>query len=1168
MAGSSESSPVRLQLSSKLIGRGSALEVLSESVDRAITGDPSVVLISGEAGVGKTRLVREVAALAEARGAQVCMSRCIEGSLVPYLPFANALLPRLERAGLVQEGDVLRLLRPGARAPEETPLNDRTPELYFALPQATFELASRRPLLLVVDDVQWADASTLAVLEHLVLGAADQAADRRIPMCLVAVHRDLSPASPAGRLVARFRREHIVQSVAVAGLTELELNDLLWETAGDPPTPPLLSSLHRLTGGNPLFALETLKLLASQGALQRQGAYVATSEDLEDLAIHNEITAAIDQRVTTLPVEVADVLTVAALLGEEAPFVVLQRVTELDAMHVAELAEAAVDEGFAVQTEPGIRISHPLVRRVLARRWGRGRRQRMHLRIAEALAGTNVEMVEIQVASHLLAAGAAADPLDRATAAMAAADRAMSVRAWGEAARFYAAAYSEPAYTDSLSQVDRARLAIRTGVAQYRNLDVYNSETTFAEAVRLCREAGDYAGWADALVGWIRAQISHDNSSAARLLASVEIRDFFDDVGADHPVPRARMEAELAEVLFAVERPEAAELAQNALEGGRAAGDVFSTMHASVGLGLAFWQQLQPEAALAYYEEALKLAREYGDPWYEAWPLQRMPLALAAIGRLKEAETVADEAGRIATRTHDWAEHSLTLATLTCLATLRGDFEGTERFASEAALMYRRSNYRWAPGLTYPALAQARLLRGEWSAANHAIGLWEHTGVRGPAWLMRVLRFAQEGRLQAVRDELAAHPNWMTRPYPDSMFSLGPLAVRAEIATAVGMPELGENSREELTRALEAGTVFTLPQGVFLIPRVLADLAWARGEVDEAQDRYNLAIAVARASHARTELALALYGKAQLLASNLRGRDEVVALVMEALALFDELGMVPWVKRTQRLAKRLGLDPAPELRAEPQALSAYDREVLERFAEGLRPQEIATRLLLSERAIARRLTDLRARLGFVTPGDAEGFLSATPAPLDAWPRLETRVAGSGGLRVFLVSDIVGSTELNERLGDQQWSALLDQHNRVVREQIAAFDGAEVKHTGDGIFAVFASAASAIGCSIEVEARFPISTGGHEAVNADVCLGLSAGEPMTTGTDFYGLSVTQAFRICDRAGPSQILVSEAVHKLVDGGPFTFVDRGRFALKGFKGRARLYQVVTRSRELAAV
>src|SRR5688572_20168211 len=171
-------SPRRLQAPARLVGRRVPLDVLSEALDRALSGDPALVFVSGEPGIGKTRLVREAATLAEAKGAQVCVSRCIEGSVVPYLPFASALLPRLERAGLVEEGDVLQLLRPGARPVGALSTQDRTPELFFALPRAVFDLAALRPLLLVVDDVHWADDSTLGALEHLALGAVDEATQR------------------------------------------------------------------------------------------------------------------------------------------------------------------------------------------------------------------------------------------------------------------------------------------------------------------------------------------------------------------------------------------------------------------------------------------------------------------------------------------------------------------------------------------------------------------------------------------------------------------------------------------------------------------------------------------------------------------------------------------------------------------------------------------------------------------------------------------------------------------------------------------------------------------------------------------------------------------------------------------------------------------------------
>jgi class 3 adenylate cyclase len=1161
---------VRLKLSPRLIGRRTALESLSEAVDRAIAGDPSVVLVSGEAGVGKTRLVREVAAVAEERGAQVCMTRCIEGSLVPYLPFASGLLPRLERAGLVDSAG-LAGLRPGLVPPDQAAAESRTPDIFFQLPRATFELATRRPLVLVIDDVHWADSGTLALLEHLVLASSDESGQREIPLCTVVVHRPVAPGGAVGKVIGRLRREHIVQVLSLTGMDELELNDLLWEALDGPCAPPLLTAVHRTTGGNPLFALELLKLLAAEGKLRREGGYITSEADPEDLPFQNEVTSALEERAAGLSRECADLLTFAALTGDEAAFDLLQRITGLPVETVIEQAEHGITAGFLFDIDEGVRFTHPLVRRVFARRWSAARRRRAHVRIVQALERTSGEdpgTHDITIAEHLLAAGSAAEGFTRGHAAARAGEHAFSISAWGAAARYYSAALDNAAYAGSLPAIERARLAYRTAMARYRNLDVIGSRESFARAVELFKEQGDLLGWADALVGWTRSHISHELYGGPRVLESPEVREFFAAVGEDHPIARARMETQIAEVLFTAQRPEARDYAERALAVGRDTADAMLTMHASDTLGITSWLNLSPAEALEYHQQALDLAREIGDPWYEAWPLQRMPLALAALGRLKEAESVAQQASVLAGRTHDWAEHSLTLGTMASLAFLRGDFDVAEQCAAGSALMYRRSNYAWSPGIAYPALIQARLARGDWDAAVHATTLWRNTGAGSPSWYASLLCKAHDGSIDVLLSEIEANQQRLARPHPPGMLSLGTLCMRAEIACLSGELQVAAPCNEALTQAVERGILFAVGLGVYLLPRVLGDLAAAAGDYEAAERWYADALVAARMSRARQELGRTAFGYASLLvrqgAADERAHAE--ALLAEARNLFAELGMVPWTRRAEDLAESAGITLAPaEEPVSPAPAAIEDTEIIEQIADGLTRREMAARLLLSERAIGKRIADLRLRLGIDGEADARAHLqrlAARPRRLPA--HSGAAQVGQAGLRILLVSDIVGSTQLNERLGDQHWVELLEQHNELVREQFGRFDGVEVKHTGDGIFGWFPTASSAIGCALAIASHFPL----HHTVSggrADVCIGMSAGEPVVVPAgDLVGLAVTQAFRICDRAGPGEVLVSDGVRQLVEGATFDFVDRGRLALKGFRERTRVHRVMTRTEQ----
>ncbi len=163
-----------------------------------------------------------------------------------------------------------------------------------------------------------------------------------------------------------------------------------------------------------------------------------------------------------------------------------------------------------------------------------------------------------------------------------------------------------------------------------------------------------------------------------------------------------------------------------------------------------------------------------------------------------------------------------------------------------------------------------------------------------------------------------------------------------------------------------------------------------------------------------------------------------------------------------------------------------------------------------------------------------------------------------GVRVVLFTDIVESTSLTQRFGDEACMELLKIHDPVVRNALAANGGHEIKHTGDGIMAVFASAASAVRCATQIQAGL----GEHPAQRTDcavtVRIGAAAGEPVENSNDLFGSTVQLAERICSHAKPEQTLVSDAIAELCMGKGLAFVDLGRVRLKGFERTIRVHLV----------
>jgi class 3 adenylate cyclase/pimeloyl-ACP methyl ester carboxylesterase len=163
----------------------------------------------------------------------------------------------------------------------------------------------------------------------------------------------------------------------------------------------------------------------------------------------------------------------------------------------------------------------------------------------------------------------------------------------------------------------------------------------------------------------------------------------------------------------------------------------------------------------------------------------------------------------------------------------------------------------------------------------------------------------------------------------------------------------------------------------------------------------------------------------------------------------------------------------------------------------------------------------------------------------------------GGLQTILFTDMEGSTNLTQKMGDARAQELVRAHNNIVRDALIAHGGAEIKHTGDGIMATIPSASRALDCAVAIQQAFEE----HNRDSDDpirVRIGLNAGEPVAEEEDLFGAAVQLAARVCSQARPGQILVSNVVRELTMGKGFLFADQGDVTLRGFEDPVRLYEV----------
>nr|BFE87422.1 hypothetical protein GCM10020093_100230 [Planobispora longispora] len=346
-------------------------------MEEAGIGRGGVFLVSGESGIGKTRLAEAAAEMAGGRGLTVVWSRCIEGSGAPaFWPWIQVLQAFHDDGDDLHE--VLRRLtgdgRPHGTAPSADAADPDTARflLYDAISRVLSRRASARPLLVLMEDIHWADAASLKLLTFL---AGDL---HRVPLLVLATLRP-EPAEARQALtdvLGELTRQRGTERMGVTAFTTEQIADYLGGT-----DPELVRALHDRTGGNPFFLGELLRLLASVHPLDR-----VTTADVVALAVPDGVRDVIAQRVSRLPEDSQTLLRVAAVIGREVGADMLEAASGIGGARLMMLLEPAVATGLLAEVDGGwdYRFSHALVQEALYSGLSRLQRAQLHGRVGEA----------------------------------------------------------------------------------------------------------------------------------------------------------------------------------------------------------------------------------------------------------------------------------------------------------------------------------------------------------------------------------------------------------------------------------------------------------------------------------------------------------------------------------------------------------------------------------------------------------------------------------------------------------------------------------------------------------------------------------------------------------------------------------------------------------------
>jgi DNA-binding SARP family transcriptional activator/tetratricopeptide (TPR) repeat protein len=893
-AASAPALPAALAAAVSPEGREEALAQLERAWSGALSGALHVALIAGEPGIGKTTLAGELARRAHATGATVLLGRSDEFALVPFQPWVDALerlleaLPEAETDRWISahDGALARLLP--ARAPAQ-PAADGPRDRYVAFElvrELLDDTAERRPLLLVLDDVHWADADSLSLLRHL----ARSSPRRRLLVVLCARPTESTPA--LAQTVAELQREAPLVRVELAGLDDDAVAALLARQTGTADA----ESARRLrarSGGNPFFLGELLRAAQAGGA------------DAPPIGVREMIAG----RLARLDEATLRALEAAAVLGVEFDVMTLARVEDRPVAELLEALDGATEAGLVAASDHRGRhaFTHSLVAEAIAFALPASRRARLHLRIADVLEELHAagETGAGEVVRHLRAAGPLADGERLASWELAAAREAAAAMAHSEAAAHYQAAL---AVRPGPAGADRGTVLAALGDAHDRAGRRAPARAAFAEAAALARDAGDPELLARAALGHggMAVVIAAADPANVRLLEEALAAE-----PAGDPATRARLLARLSVELYYADPARARELSARAVEQAQRSGDAAALAAALNARRVALWTPDRAGERLAVAGEMVAAAQAAGDREAELQGRNWRVVDLLELGRVAEAaaeidayESLADD---VALPHFQW----YVPVWRGTLAMLAGRWDDARELADRALTLARRAddpNGALFVGIQREHLQFTQRRLDEIDRERLAQG--GTMSPAGPEWLVHLaLIDAEKGAMEEARRLVSELARDNCRALTMGANWHG-ACILADAAVLVGDREAGAALYALLEPharlfPLIARAVACLGSAEYYVGR----LAGLLGRHDEAEARLRRAVGDNERAGARPYAAMALLRLGELLA--VRGVEGPARdALQQAAALAGALDMAAVVADARRLLAQAPLSSA------------------------------------------------------------------------------------------------------------------------------------------------------------------------------------------------------------------------------------------------------------------
>ena len=969
--------PATLRLSSALpfVGRSAELETLQTLVPTAVGEGRRFVLLGGEAGTGKSRLVREFAARAAGDGALVAYGACDAVIQAPYGPFADAL-ERLvvavgpsEISSLPGAGELCRLvpelagmlgLQPSASSTDPDTERHR---LHTAVGELLEIVGASRPVLLVIEDAHWADASTLLLLRYLGRAASSARA------LVLATFRDSEAEVPdeLARTLADLRRSEGVVRISLAGLSKEDVSDFVVRASdGKLAEPPRLAeAITDLTAGNPFLVCELWRALVETKVVELVDGALQLTRPLAELGSPESVREVVSQRLARLTPSTNGLLELAATAGAEFELEVARRGSGLQEPQLHAALDEAVRSGMLEELSGhrlAYRFTHELVRRAVYDRLTAVRRAELHLRVGEAKEATEGRSARAlaDLAHHFTAAAPLGESRRAVEYNLMAAGAASEALAFEEAAERLRTALE----LGVESEEERVRVLLTLGTASHLAGKAPDALDAFDSAAELARRSGDAELLARAAIGFEEA--CWRPGFVARPVPLLEEAE--SALGEGRPQLRVGLLSGLARALdMGGAKARGAVVRRSAIQLARDTSDRPGLANVLVR---SYWSRGETplEEILEMLSEAKTIGEELGDidlrAEAESW---RLP-SLVAMGNIAAAR---DELGAFWQLAQASAQPFMLHVAEhygSAIALADGRLDDAEEMAGrsrEAGLLLTGRDASGTYGIQIFSLRReqgrlaelapvVRILAG--SSRDH--GPWR-------PGLVSVL--AELGMEVEARRELARIVSEGLDQFRESLW-LAALTYITDACTALGDEDAATLVYPELAPLTGTNVMIGhLVAHYGSADRYLGMLAATLGDWEGAWDHFEKAIDLNREMGAMTWLAHTEYQYARALLASGQRDGAVAAMLRDAHALAARIGLKALLSRIDSLGT------APAQSGLPDGLSPREAEILRLVARGLSNREIGAQLYISEHTAANHIRSILRKTGCTNRTEAASY---------------------------------------------------------------------------------------------------------------------------------------------------------------------------------------------------